>query len=59
MSKLQGFAVMTPERRREIAAMGGTAAHAKGKAHRFTSEEAIAAGRIGGSTLKNSSKKQK
>ena len=36
----RGFRLMSIERRREIAAMGGRAAHAKRKAHRFTSEEA-------------------
>ncbi|WP_373988348.1 KGG domain-containing protein [Duganella sp. BuS-21] len=40
----RGFASMDPERQREIAAEGGRAAHAKGKAHEFTSEEARRAG---------------
>ena len=44
----RGFAAMDAERQREIAALGGRAAHAKGTAHQFTSEEAAAAGRIGG-----------
>lgn len=39
---------MDPARVREIAAKGGAAAHAAGKAHVFTSEEAQAAGRKGG-----------
>jgi hypothetical protein len=39
---------MNAERQREIASLGGRAAHAKGTAHQFTSEEAAAAGRIGG-----------
>jgi hypothetical protein len=39
---------MTPERRREIASMGGKAAQANGKGHRFTSEQAREAGRKGG-----------
>ena len=48
-SKRQGFASMTPERRSEIAAMGGRAAHAKGTAHEYSpGEEARAAGRKGG-----------
>lgn len=34
--------------RREIASLGGKAAHAKGTAHEFTSEEASLAGSIGG-----------
>jgi general stress protein YciG len=44
----QGFASMTPERRKEIANKGGRAAHAQGLAHRFTSEEAKEAGKKGG-----------
>lgn len=45
----RGFASMSPERRREIASNGGKAAHAMGKAHVFTHEEASAAGKKGGS----------
>jgi general stress protein YciG len=41
---------MDPERVRAIASAGGKAAHAKGVAHRWTSEEASAAGRKGGSS---------
>jgi len=44
----RGFASMDPEKRRRIASMGGRAAHANGKAHEFTSEEAREAGRKGG-----------
>lgn len=44
----RGFAAMTPERRREIAAMGGKAAHENGVAHCFTSEAAKVAGSKGG-----------
>lgn len=44
----RGFASMDPERQREIAAQGGRAAHEKGTAHEFTSEEARAAGSRGG-----------
>jgi general stress protein YciG len=44
----RGFAAMSPERQREIASQGGRAAHQKGTAHQFTSEEAAKAGRIGG-----------
>src|SRR5690606_41331398 len=40
----RGFASMDPARRREIASLGGRAAHASGNAHEFTSEEAQAAG---------------
>jgi general stress protein YciG len=44
----QGFAALTPERRREISSKGGKAAHQKGTAHEFASEEAREAGRKGG-----------
>jgi uncharacterized protein len=39
----RGFAAMTAEQRTTIASQGGRAAHAGGKAHQFTSEEAKAA----------------
>jgi general stress protein YciG len=41
----RGFAAMSPEKKREIAGMGGRAAHASGRAHRFSTEEARAAGK--------------
>jgi uncharacterized protein len=44
----RGFASMDPERQRQIASEGGKAAHEKGTAHEFTSEEAREAGRKGG-----------
>lgn len=44
---LRGFAAMDANQQREIASRGGKAAHAKGTAHEFTSEEAAAAGRKG------------
>src|SRR3954471_7820813 len=44
----RGFASMDTHRQREIARKGGRAAHEKGKAHEFTSDEARAAGRKGG-----------
>ena len=40
---LRGFAAMDPQRQREIASLGGRAAHQSGHAHEFTSEEARAA----------------
>ncbi|XLZ70325.1 KGG domain-containing protein [Massilia sp. SR12] len=40
----RGFASMDPQRQREIASEGGRAAHQKGTAHEFTSEEARRAG---------------
>jgi general stress protein YciG len=47
-SSNRGFASMDPKRQREIASEGGRAAHEKGTAHEFTSEEAREAGRKGG-----------
>lgn len=43
-TKNRGFASMDPARQREIASEGGKAAHQKGTAHEFTSEEARRAG---------------
>jgi general stress protein YciG len=40
----RGFASMDPERQRAIASEGGKAAHERGTAHEFTSEEARRAG---------------
>lgn len=44
----RGFASMDPQRQREIASEGGRAAHERGTAHEFTSQEAREAGRKGG-----------
>ncbi len=44
----RGFASMSPEKQREIASRGGKAAHRKGTAHQWSSEEARDAGRKGG-----------
>lgn len=44
----RGFAGMAPERRAELASRGGTKSQALGTAHRWTSDEARAAGRAGG-----------
>jgi hypothetical protein len=41
----RGFAGMDAEKQRQIASKGGKAAHQKGRAHEFTSEEAREAGR--------------
>ena len=43
-----GFNTISKERLREICSKGGKAAHALGVAHKWTSEEAQAAGRKGG-----------
>jgi hypothetical protein len=48
----RGFAALNAEQRRRIASMGGKAAHEKGTAHEFTSEEAAAAGRRRGQGAK-------
>lgn len=47
----RGFAAMSLEQHKEIASRGGKKAHALGRAHRFTSEEAKAAGRKGGAKV--------
>lgn len=44
----RGFASMDPDKQREIARKGGKAAHEKGTAHEWTSDEARNAGRKGG-----------
>ena len=44
----RGFASMEGDKQRTIASKGGKAAHAKGTAHEWTSDEARAAGRKGG-----------
>ena len=46
--KDRGFASMDRTKQREIASRGGRAAHEKGTAHEWTSEEAREAGRKGG-----------
>jgi len=45
---LRGFASMTLERRREVAAKGGRNAHRLGRGHEWTPAEAAKAGRKGG-----------
>ena len=44
----RGFASMDRAKQREIASKGGKAAHQKGTAHEWTSEEAREAGRKAG-----------
>ena len=44
----RGFASMDRSKQKEIASKGGKAAHHKGTAHEWTSEEAREAGRKGG-----------
>ena len=55
-SSNRGFASMDPQRQREIASEGGRAAHEKGTAHEFTSEEAREAGRKGGQARSQSNR---
>ncbi len=45
----RGFAAMDPALVREIARRGARASHEKGTAHKFTTDEARAAGQKGGS----------
>lgn len=52
----RGFASMDEAKQREIASKGGKAAHEKGTAHEFTSEEAREAGRKGGQSRGGSNK---
>jgi general stress protein YciG len=47
----RGFASMDPEQQRAISREGGKAAHQQGVAHKFTSEEARAAGKKGGEAV--------
>jgi general stress protein YciG len=47
----RGFASMDASKQREIASKGGRAAHAKGTAHEFTTDEARVAGRKGGEAV--------
>ncbi|HEU4631598.1 MAG TPA: KGG domain-containing protein, partial [Gemmatimonadaceae bacterium] len=47
----RGFASMDPSRQKEIASKGGRAAHAKGTAHEWSSDEARVAGRKGGEVV--------
>jgi len=51
MKAPRGFARLGAARRREIARLGGKAAHASGTAHRFTPDEARQAGIKGGRSV--------
>lgn len=46
--KLTGFAAMSPEKLVEVASKGGRAAHEKGTAYEWNSEQARQAGKKGG-----------
>ena len=41
----RGFALLDPEKMKQVAALGGRTAHAAGRAHQFSREEARAAAR--------------
>jgi len=47
----RGFAGMDDDKQRDIASKGGKAAHDKGTAHEFDSNEAREAGRKGGESV--------
>lgn len=47
----RGFAAMSREQQRALASKGGRAAHHKGTAHEFSSEEARKAGYLGGKAV--------
>jgi len=44
----RGFALMSPQKRRAIARMGGKASHALGRAHKWDYQAASDAGKKGG-----------
>ena len=50
-TRRRGFASMDGTLQRTISSKGGKAAHAKGKAHEFTADEAREAGRKGGRSI--------
>lgn len=58
-TRLRGFASMDPEKQKEIARKGGRAAHQKGTAHEWTSDEARIAGRKGGEASHGGGRKKK
>jgi hypothetical protein len=47
----RGFALFSASRRSQVASLGGKAAHARGRAHKFTPDEARLAGKKGGHTV--------
>ncbi|MGI4872742.1 MAG: KGG domain-containing protein [Janthinobacterium lividum] len=53
----RGFAAMSPEQQRQIASQGGRASHQSGNGHRFSSEEAREAGKVGGKISRRGKKK--
>ncbi len=55
----RGFASMSSEKQKEIAQMGGKAAHEKGTAHTWDADEARLAGRKGGESSRGGGRKKK
>lgn len=55
--RARGFATMSPERRSEIARLGGQAAHRLGVGHEWTPAEARIAGKKGGTISRRGPKK--
>lgn len=58
-TRQRGFASMDPDKQREIARKGGRAAHEKGTAHEWDSEEARVAGRKGGEASHGGGRKKR
>ncbi len=58
-TRLRGFASMDPQRQRDIARKGGCAAHQRGTAHEWTTEEARVAGRKGGESSNGGGRKRR
>ena len=52
-SSNRGFASMDPQKQKQIASKGGKAAHEKGSAHEFNSQEARQAGSKGGQSSRS------
>src|SRR5262249_2390434 len=50
-NKGRGFAGLQAEQQRQISSLGGQAAHARGRAHKFSRAEAIAGGQKGGRSV--------
>ncbi len=48
MKRMTGFALLPKERQKEMAGIGGKAAHQRGTAHEWNPEAAALAGRKGG-----------
>jgi len=55
----RGFASMDADKQREIARKGGRAAHVKGTAHEWNSDEARLAGRKGGEASHGGGRRRK